>query len=131
MSPPFTLCNLDVLLCRVEGVDPETLMQRSYRQFQMERALPGLEARVARLEVGRCMGIVAAGMGFAGLCAAGAGGPSGKAGVGYCCNRAPAAVLSGVVCALPGRGSDNFSGELVAGACMRCAATHLLPRLPA
>lgn len=97
-------------------------MQRSYRQFQMERALPGLEARVARLEVGWCMSIVAAVMGFAGVRAAGAGGPSGKDGVGYCCNRAPAAVLSGVVCTLPGRGSDNPSGELRAG----CWCVHAL-----
>lgn len=36
---------------RVDGVDPESLMQRSYRQFQMERALPSLEARVTKLEV--------------------------------------------------------------------------------
>ena len=37
--------------CRHEGVEPEALMQRSYRQFQAERALPALEARAARLEV--------------------------------------------------------------------------------
>lgn len=35
----------------VEGVDPETLMSRSYRQFQLERGLPALEERVQRLEV--------------------------------------------------------------------------------
>ncbi|PRW05917.1 superkiller viralicidic activity 2-like 2 isoform B [Chlorella sorokiniana] len=40
-------------LLKVEGVDPESLMQRSYRQFQMERALPSLEARVAKLEAER------------------------------------------------------------------------------
>lgn len=33
-------------------MEPEQLMARSYRQFQMERALPELEARVAKLEVG-------------------------------------------------------------------------------
>lgn len=97
-------------------------MQRSYRQFQMERALPGLEARVARLEVGCCVGIVVAVMGFAGVRSAGAGGASGQAGGVYCCNRAPAAVLSGVVCTLPGRGSDNPSGELRAG----CWCVHAL-----
>ncbi|KAI3427412.1 hypothetical protein D9Q98_010327 [Chlorella vulgaris] len=40
-------------LLRVEGVEPEQLMARSYRQFQMERALPELEARVAKLEAQR------------------------------------------------------------------------------
>ncbi|EFN51100.1 hypothetical protein CHLNCDRAFT_141429 [Chlorella variabilis] len=40
-------------LLRVEGVEPEELMARSYRQFQMERALPQLEARVRRLEAER------------------------------------------------------------------------------
>lgn len=40
-------------LLRVEGVEPETLMSLSYRQFQMERALPALEARVAKLEAKR------------------------------------------------------------------------------
>ena len=39
---------------RVQGVEPEQLMALSYRQFQMERALPALEARVARLEVRAC-----------------------------------------------------------------------------
>jgi hypothetical protein len=34
-------------------VEPEELMARSYRQFQTERALPGLEARVKKLEVRR------------------------------------------------------------------------------
>ena len=48
-SPPHP-CNFSGD-CRVEGVQPEELMARSYRQFQMERALPGLQARVARLEV--------------------------------------------------------------------------------
>lgn len=38
-------------LLRVEGADPEQLMWLSYRQFQTERALPALEARVARFEV--------------------------------------------------------------------------------
>ncbi|KAL4426270.1 hypothetical protein ABPG77_009885, partial [Micractinium sp. CCAP 211/92] len=40
-------------LLRVEGVDPETLMSRSYRQFQLERGLPALEERVQRLEAER------------------------------------------------------------------------------
>ncbi|KAI7836432.1 hypothetical protein COHA_009701 [Chlorella ohadii] len=40
-------------LLKVDGVDPESLMQRSYRQFQMERALPSLEARVTKLEAER------------------------------------------------------------------------------
>ena len=35
----------------MQGVEPEQLMALSYRQFQMERALPALEAQVARLEV--------------------------------------------------------------------------------
>ncbi|GAB4818279.1 hypothetical protein N2152v2_005325 [Parachlorella kessleri] len=45
--------NMLLNLLRVEGADPETLMRLSYRQFQTERALPALEARVARLEAER------------------------------------------------------------------------------
>ena len=60
---------------RVEGVDPEALMARSYRQFQCERALPGLEARVARLEVRTRK--LRAGAGWGGGARAGAGGARG------------------------------------------------------
>lgn len=40
-------------LMRVEGVEPEELMHRSYRQFQTERLLPALQQKLRRLEVGR------------------------------------------------------------------------------
>jgi hypothetical protein len=50
-TPPHT--HTFTPLRRVEGVEPEELMARSYRQFQTERALPGLEARVKKLEVRR------------------------------------------------------------------------------
>jgi ATP-dependent RNA helicase DOB1 len=37
-------------MLKVEDASPEELMRRSYRQFQAERALPGLEAKLAALE---------------------------------------------------------------------------------
>lgn len=37
-------------MLRVDGAEPEELMRRSYRQFQAEKVLPQLEARVAALE---------------------------------------------------------------------------------
>ena len=39
-------------ILRTDGSDPQQLMRLSYRQFQTERALPTLESRVLRLEVG-------------------------------------------------------------------------------
>lgn len=39
-------------ILRTDGSDPQQLMRLSYRQFQTERALPTLEARVHQLEVG-------------------------------------------------------------------------------
>jgi hypothetical protein len=40
-------------LMRVEGVEPEQLMRRSYRQYQAECELPALERRVAQLKASR------------------------------------------------------------------------------
>jgi len=37
-------------MLKVEDASPEELMKRSYRQFQAERALPGLEEKLAALE---------------------------------------------------------------------------------
>lgn len=37
-------------MLKVEDASPEELMKRSYRQFQAERALPGLEVKLAALE---------------------------------------------------------------------------------
>ncbi|GFR46723.1 hypothetical protein Agub_g8346 [Astrephomene gubernaculifera] len=45
--------NMLLSLMRVEGAEPEQLMAASFRQFQTERALPSLEARVAALEAQR------------------------------------------------------------------------------
>ena len=38
-------------MLRCEGVEPEALMKASFAQFQMERSLPQLQARVTQLEV--------------------------------------------------------------------------------
>ena len=38
-------------LLRVEGVEPEELMRRSYRQFQTERSLPTLHRKLKLLQV--------------------------------------------------------------------------------
>ena len=38
-------------MLRCEGVEPEALMKASFAQFQMERSLPQLQARVTSLEV--------------------------------------------------------------------------------
>ncbi len=43
--------NMLLNLLRTEGADPAALLAASYRQFQVERALPALQARVAQLEV--------------------------------------------------------------------------------
>ncbi|GIL48638.1 hypothetical protein Vafri_5094 [Volvox africanus] len=45
--------NMLLGLMRVEGAEPEQLMAASFRQFQVERSLPSLEARVAVLEAQR------------------------------------------------------------------------------
>ncbi|GLC55868.1 hypothetical protein PLESTB_001037800 [Pleodorina starrii] len=45
--------NMLLGLMRVEGAEPEGLMAASFRQFQTERALPSLEARVSALETAR------------------------------------------------------------------------------
>ncbi|KAG2452954.1 hypothetical protein HYH02_002291 [Chlamydomonas schloesseri] len=45
--------NMLLGLMRVEGAEPEQLMAASFRQFQTERSLPALEARVAALEAAR------------------------------------------------------------------------------
>ncbi|KXZ50647.1 hypothetical protein GPECTOR_15g331 [Gonium pectorale] len=45
--------NMLLSLMRVEGAEPEQLMAASFRQFQTERALPALEARVKALEAAR------------------------------------------------------------------------------
>ncbi|KAG2425704.1 hypothetical protein HXX76_013546 [Chlamydomonas incerta] len=45
--------NMLLGLMRVEGAEPEQLMAASFRQFQTERSLPDLEARVAALEAAR------------------------------------------------------------------------------
>ncbi|KAL6782801.1 hypothetical protein ACKKBG_A08170 [Auxenochlorella protothecoides x Auxenochlorella symbiontica] len=42
--------NMLLNLMRVEGVEPEELMHRSYRQFQTERLLPALQQKLRRLE---------------------------------------------------------------------------------
>lgn len=41
--------NMLLNLLRVEGVDPEMLIKRSFHQFQSDKALPGLEQRLAEL----------------------------------------------------------------------------------
>ena len=38
-------------MLRCEGVEPEALMKASFAQFQMERSLPQLQAKVTQLEV--------------------------------------------------------------------------------
>lgn len=38
-------------MLRCEGVEPEALMKASFAQFQMERSLPQLQARVTQIEV--------------------------------------------------------------------------------
>ncbi|EFJ42378.1 hypothetical protein VOLCADRAFT_107315 [Volvox carteri f. nagariensis] len=45
--------NMLLGLMRVEGAEPEQLMGASFRQFQVERSLPSLEARVSTLEAQR------------------------------------------------------------------------------
>ena len=42
--------NMILSLLRTEGGDPERLMKASYRQYQMERALPGLAQKAAELK---------------------------------------------------------------------------------
>ena len=37
-------------LMRVEGAEPESLIQSSFAQFQNDRALPGLEAKIVEIE---------------------------------------------------------------------------------
>ncbi|CAL53584.1 Helicase, C-terminal [Ostreococcus tauri] len=37
-------------LMRVEGADPESLIQSSFAQFQNDRALPGIEAKIVEIE---------------------------------------------------------------------------------
>lgn len=39
-------------LLQVEGIEPEELMRRSYRQFQTERRLPGMKKKLEELQVG-------------------------------------------------------------------------------
>ena len=42
--------NMLLNLMRVEGVDPETLIKKSFHQFQSDKALPGFEKRLIELE---------------------------------------------------------------------------------
>ncbi|CAG9465443.1 unnamed protein product [Pedinophyceae sp. YPF-701] len=42
--------NMLLNMMRLEGSKPEEIMSRSFRQFQAERAIPGLERRLAQLE---------------------------------------------------------------------------------
>lgn len=44
--------NMLLNLLKVEGVEPEELMRRSYRQFQTQRMLPTLQRQLKELEVG-------------------------------------------------------------------------------
>ena len=42
--------NMLLNLMRVEGVDPETLIKKSFHQFQSDRALPGYEKKLGELQ---------------------------------------------------------------------------------
>lgn len=44
--------NMLLNLLKVEGVEPEELMRRSYRQFQTQQMLPSLQRELKELEVG-------------------------------------------------------------------------------
>lgn len=43
--------NMLINLLRAEGVEPEELMRRSYRQFQNERRLPIMQRKLKAIEV--------------------------------------------------------------------------------
>eukprot|EP00959_Pyramimonas_sp_CCMP1952_P019032 402103-Pyramimonas_sp.AAC.1 len=45
--------NMLLNLVRSEDVNPEMLMQASYRQFQQDRSIPALEAKAEMLETRR------------------------------------------------------------------------------
>ena len=40
-----------------EALEPEALLRQSFRQFQTERSLPALRARIAALQVRACLAV--------------------------------------------------------------------------
>ena len=42
--------NMIINLLRVEGIEPEYIIKRSFHQFQSERAVPGLKNKAAELQ---------------------------------------------------------------------------------